>query len=92
MSTTTIPAPASMTIHEAMKHLGCGKSKIFELLRYGHLVRAARDGRGTRVTVKSVVERERRKPVPSPGVALPPPSKRSRHFSPPDFAAIRPTE
>lgn len=42
------------TVHDAARRLGCGRSKVFELIQTGELQRANGRGRKTLVTSESV--------------------------------------
>ena len=45
---------ASLTVAEARRALGCGKTRLNELVRDGHLDKAPRIGKGVRYTAESV--------------------------------------
>jgi excisionase family DNA binding protein len=51
-------APDCMTMDQACERLECGRSKIFELLKYGRL-RRIRTGRRMRILTESVYAYER---------------------------------
>ncbi|WP_143076154.1 hypothetical protein [Stigmatella erecta] len=48
------PTPVVVGVEEAGRHLGCGRTKIFELLKSGMLEQAPKVGRSTMVTVASI--------------------------------------
>jgi hypothetical protein len=68
---STAPAQAAraraVTVEEAQTMLGCGRSRIFELLRSGALRRGPKVGRVAMICTKSLealLERVDREPVP----------------------------
>lgn len=89
-ATNHLPPPPCVPWQEAAERLGCGKSKIFELLRYGRLKRAKRIGRGTMITVDSLLALEREL-CGEPAPQLPPSVTRrpNRHRT---LADLRPQE
>jgi hypothetical protein len=48
------PTPVAIDAEEAGRYLGCGRTKVFELLKSGRLERAPKVGRATMVTVASI--------------------------------------
>jgi excisionase family DNA binding protein len=48
------PLPVSVSVEEAAARLGCGRTKVFELLRRGKLRRGKAAGRALRITVASI--------------------------------------
>lgn len=79
-----------LTVEEAAVQLGCGRTRVFELMREGVLHRARRLGKKTMVFAASV-EAALKLPAPRPTPAAPrrtPPPRPVVQESPADGAAI----
>lgn len=83
-----------LTLDEVTARLHCRRTKVFELLRTGRLVRAERLGRDLLITTASVerLELELAGGVPASAAAKRAPPKRARRTTPvsDDFMRSRP--
>jgi len=78
-------APLILTLEQVEARLHCKRTKVFELLRYGRLVRAQRLGRDIVITAASVERVEREMAggvVPAPATTARPAPKRARRSLP----------
>lgn len=77
-------SPVSLSADEACARLGCGRTKLKELLRDGTLQRTQRLGRRTRITLASIEALERR----LAGLDAEPPRRRITRPRPPPGSSL----